>query len=119
MIARKRRRGDWDHGSWNLNDQHAAMWHAQHPFEKLVQRSDGRWVHLGFNEKVYYTELGTRYRKSTIKKRDDLGLFRIDGVAYIWKLSKDCQDIQLYEAHMEKNIRHYHYVELEERQQTG
>jgi hypothetical protein len=36
----------------------------------------------------------------------------MNGSEYIWKLSRNCQDTQLYEAYMEKKVRRLHGATL-------
>ena len=105
----QRKIDNWDYGPWTMGNAQADMWHAQHPTEKLVRTSDGRWHHPDFYEIQYQTSLGTQYTEATIRRREDLGLFEHQGAEYIYKLSRHCQDVQLYEAHMAKKIRRYYH----------
>jgi hypothetical protein len=105
-ASTKSRKGvDWDYGPWSLNDNAAGIWKASHPGIRLIRFEDGRWSHPDFYERLYVTSLGSRYKESSIKRRNNLGLFSVGGVQYVWKLSPHCQDIQLYEAHMDRKIR--------------
>lgn len=100
-----RRKEDWDYGPWSLNDRQAGIWQATHPDVKLVQFEDGRWSHADFFQREYVTSLGTRYTDSSLERGRDAGLFEVGGEKYVWKLSQHCQDIQLFEAHMDKQFR--------------
>jgi hypothetical protein len=110
-----KRGDDWDYGPWILNDNQAGMWEAAHPHVNLIRFGDGRWSHPDFYEREYVTSLGSRYSDSLIARRNDLGLFEYDGAQYVWKLSLHCQEIQLYEAHMDRKIRRHWQLEEEQK----
>ena len=87
-ASTKSRKGvDWDYGSWSLNDNAAGVWEASHPSVRLIWFEDGRWSPPDFYERLYVTSLGFRHKESSIKRRNNLGLFSVGGVQYVWKLS--------------------------------
>lgn len=53
----------------------------------------------------YVTSLGARYSESSLKRWKDVGLFELRGSKHIWRLSHHCQDVQLFEAYMDKKAR--------------
>ena len=107
-ASTKSRKGvDWDYGPWSLSDNTAGIWQASHPSVRLIRFEDGRWSHPDFYERLYVTSLGSRHKQSSIERRNDLGLFSVGGVQHVWKSSPHFQDIQLYEAHMDRKIRRY------------
>ena len=106
-LTKNKKGRDWDHGPWSLNDNAAGIWQASHPGVQLIRFEDGRWSHPDFYEQLYVTSLGSRFKHSSIERKEDLGLFSVGSVQYVWKLSPHCRDVQLYEAYMDRRIRRY------------
>ncbi|KAK3706650.1 hypothetical protein LTR37_012659 [Vermiconidia calcicola] len=85
----------------------------------LVQLQDGQWAYEVFTDRVYHTSTGSVYTESAVKAELNVGLCQIDGVNHIWKLSEHCQDVQLYEAYMDKKIRRHRCAQSEAAEHTG
>jgi hypothetical protein len=107
MRCNRHRRRNWRFGRCDFNQDQASIVRAEDPQTQLVKLSNGRYAYPDFVETIYHTTTGSKYRASNIRERKDVGIVETDGDVYIWKLSPDCQEIQVYEAWMDKRIRLY------------
>ena len=115
----KHQRDNYYYTHCSFSERNKGMVQSMDLEADLVQLRDGQWAYEVFTERVYHTSIGGVYTETALKEEVNVGLCRIDGVDHIWKLSEHCQDVQLYEAYMDKKIRRHRCAQSEAAEHTG